>query len=145
MSKYGDDTLNETEWDNTSPKPIFPTWRIDTPLEEIIGNAVGAASTCWKHVEKAGVFQSERASQIVDEVVANIRKKLFFDGETKPEKPNLGYATTRELLEEIKARGEILAAVGEYSEEMGDMAIGAANLLESLPWMMLDYKTVDGG
>lgn len=57
-------------------------------------------------------------------------------------KANLGYATTRELLQEIQARGEVAAAIGEYPEEMGDMAIGAANLLSSLPGSMLDYSTV---
>jgi hypothetical protein len=56
---------------------IFPEWKIDTPLEEIIGNAVGAASTCWENLEDTGVFDSERASQIVDETVAIIKKKLF--------------------------------------------------------------------
>lgn len=79
MSKYGDDTLNETEWDKAGPEAIFD-WKIDTPLEQVIGEAIGAGSVCWEHPEKAGVFQSERASKIVDEVVDNIRKKLFFDG-----------------------------------------------------------------
>jgi hypothetical protein len=55
---------------------------------------------------------------------------------------NLGYATTRELLEEIKARGEVSATIGEYPEEMNAMAIGAANLLDSLPGSMLEYRTV---
>jgi hypothetical protein len=59
---------------------IFPEWKIDTPLEEVIGNAIGAGSMCWQYPEKAGVFNDERASQIIDEVVENIRKKLFFDG-----------------------------------------------------------------
>jgi hypothetical protein len=52
--------------------------------------------------------------------------------------PNLGLATTKELLIEIRARGE---TEGRYSEG-SDMAMGAANLLESLPGSMLDYKTV---
>ena len=64
----------------TTQAPIFPEWKIDTPLEQIIGEAIGAASTCWEHLENTGVFDAERASQIVDEVVENIRKKLFFDG-----------------------------------------------------------------
>lgn len=50
---------------------------------------------------------------------------------------NLGLATTRELLEEIKTRGEL----GSYPEER-DMAIGAANLLASMPGSVLDYRTV---
>ena len=54
----------------------------------------------------------------------------------------LGLATTRELLTEIKARGEVSHTIGEYPEEMGSMAIGAANLLDTLPGSMLDYRTV---
>lgn len=57
--------------------------------------------------------------------------------------PLLGLATTRQLLEEIKTRGEISAMIGDYPTEMGDMAIGAANLLDILPRSMLDYRTVD--
>ena len=55
--------------------------------------------------------------------------------------PRLGWATTRELLEEIKARGELEPA---YVIIGGDMATGAANLLEQLPGSMLDYSTVKG-
>lgn len=58
------------------------------------------------------------------------------------EHARLGLATTRELLEELKTRGEVSATVGEYPEEMGDMAIGAAWLMGSLPGSMLDYRTV---
>lgn len=60
--------------------------------------------------------------------------------------PNLGCATTRQLLEEIKCRGEMAAYTegGGYPEER-DMGIGAANLLESLPGSVLDQRTVDDG
>ena len=53
---------------------------------------------------------------------------------------NLGLATTRQLLEEIQARGE---TEPRYETEGNEMAIGAANLLETLPGSMLDYRTVD--
>jgi len=58
-------------------------------------------------------------------------------------KPNLGCATTRELLLELKARGEVSHTIGEYPEEMGSLAIGAANMLDLLPGSMLNYRTVD--
>ncbi len=38
-------------------------------LSEVIGQAVGAASMCWENVRDAGIFQSERASLIVQEVI----------------------------------------------------------------------------
>lgn len=55
--------------------------------------------------------------------------------------PLLGLATTKQLLEEIKVRGETTAS---WSQEGVDMAIGAANLLDSLPGSLLDYSTVKG-
>lgn len=61
-------------------EPIFKHWAVDTPLEQVIGEAVGAASVCWSNMKNTGLYNTERASQIVDEVVANIRLKLFFDG-----------------------------------------------------------------
>lgn len=56
------------------------------------------------------------------------------------DEPLLGLATTRELLLEIKARGEVEP---RYEQEGNDMAIGAANLLDALPGSMLDYRTAD--
>jgi hypothetical protein len=56
------------------------------------------------------------------------------------EGPNLGLATTRQLLEELKVRGE---REPHYRQEGDAMAIGAANLLSQLPGSMLDYRTVD--
>lgn len=56
------------------------------------------------------------------------------------DEPRLGLATTRQLLEELKARGE---TEDRYLEEGNAIAIGAANLLDSLPGSMLDYRTVD--
>lgn len=64
-------------------------------------------------------------------------------GRKESEEPYLGLATTRHLLMELKARGEVSATAGEYPEEMGGMAIGASNLMDSLPGSMLDYRTID--
>lgn len=57
------------------------------------------------------------------------------------DEPLLGLATTRELLLEIKARGE---TEHYYEEEGTNMALGALNLLDTLPGSMLAYRTVDG-
>lgn len=54
--------------------------------------------------------------------------------------PMLGLATTRELLEEIRARGE---CEPRYEEEGHALAIGAARLLDELPGSMLSYRTAD--
>ncbi len=37
----------------------------DNP-EELLGLLAGAASMCWESPERAGVFQNERASALVD-------------------------------------------------------------------------------
>ena len=63
-------------------EPIFPEWKIDTPLEEIIGEC----NWCWlQHVGKIWktlvYFIANVASKIVDETVAIIRKKLFYKGD----------------------------------------------------------------
>lgn len=60
---------------------------------------------------------------------------------TEPaDRPLLGLATTRELLQEIQARGE---TEPRYREEGDMLAIGAAAILDRLPGSMLDYRTVD--
>jgi hypothetical protein len=41
-------------------------------IEDFIGQAVGAASMCWMNVERAGEFDSTRASAIVDEIMDHL-------------------------------------------------------------------------
>jgi hypothetical protein len=38
-------------------------------IMEAIGQAMGAASTCWEPMDCTGVFMDRRASQIVDELM----------------------------------------------------------------------------
>jgi hypothetical protein len=38
-------------------------------LEEIIDQGIGAASVCWESMDETGQFESERASQIANEVI----------------------------------------------------------------------------
>jgi hypothetical protein len=58
------------------------------------------------------------------------------------DEPNLGLATTKELLLELQIRAEVSMAIGEYPEEMNSVVLIAENLLATLPRPMLDYKTV---
>ncbi len=48
-----------------------------TDLRSVVGQAIGAGSACWENVHIAGMFDSERASQIVDEAVAWIERNSF--------------------------------------------------------------------
>jgi hypothetical protein len=43
-------------------------------LREVVFQALGAASVCWDDIEKAGVFQSEKAKEIGDALVAWIEE-----------------------------------------------------------------------
>jgi hypothetical protein len=58
-------------------EPIFTEWQIDTPVHEAIFEALGAASVCWSTPEGAGVFDSERAKQIGDELLDLLKRKLW--------------------------------------------------------------------
>lgn len=42
-------------------------------LEEAVGLSIGAASTCWDNLDGAGVFESERAAAITEELVELVR------------------------------------------------------------------------
>lgn len=42
-------------------------------LESAVFQALGAASTCWEHMEGTGIFESGRAKEIGDTLVAAIR------------------------------------------------------------------------
>lgn len=37
-------------------------------LSEVLGQGAGAVSSCWSHLGDAGVFDSERASEIVEDM-----------------------------------------------------------------------------
>lgn len=53
-------------------------WTTDTPIDRIIGEAVGAASMCWNPPPE-GVFDPARANDIVDAVMDVLRRKLWTD------------------------------------------------------------------
>lgn len=55
----------------------------------------------------------------------------------RPESPNLGMATTRQLLAELAARFEIHGSATSVT------ASGMHELLGTLPMAVLDYRTVD--
>lgn len=65
--------------DEPARAPFEPGWQLDTPVHEIIGQAIGAASMCWANPAGAGVFDSERAGEIVETVMAALQAKLWTD------------------------------------------------------------------
>lgn len=54
----------------------YPTDGTNLTLEEVIFQALGAASVCWETPEGAGVFDSEHAKEIGDKLVDFIREGI---------------------------------------------------------------------
>jgi hypothetical protein len=46
-------------------------------IEQTLGQALGAVSTCWERLDLAGEFQSEKASAVLDESLERIRVLAF--------------------------------------------------------------------
>lgn len=44
----------------------------EAKLKQAIGVAVGQASMCWQHPEQAGIFQSDAAVIVVDELFKEV-------------------------------------------------------------------------
>lgn len=54
-------------------RPV-PVYGEPQSLEEAVFTALGAASTCWESLEGTGIFESDRAKQIGDDLVAWINE-----------------------------------------------------------------------
>lgn len=52
-------------------------WDVNTPIHDVIGEAIGAASLCWERPDLSGVYDSEKASEIVNEVMEIIHRKCI--------------------------------------------------------------------
>lgn len=54
-----------------------PNCFADAPdLEAVIAQAVGAASMCWQHPERAGEYNTEEAFKVAADAVARIRELI---------------------------------------------------------------------
>jgi len=51
-------------------------------LENAVFQAIGAASVCWETPEGAGVFNSDRAKAIGEELMAEIKRRQGLDRES---------------------------------------------------------------
>jgi hypothetical protein len=45
----------------------------DELLSEVVFQALGAASACWENLSRAGIFESDRAKQIGDDLIADLK------------------------------------------------------------------------
>jgi hypothetical protein len=60
----------------TEPFAFVQSSTEDLPLSEILLQALGAASMCWEHVDRAGVFNDVRAAQIGKSLQAEVEAAL---------------------------------------------------------------------
>lgn len=78
---------------------VHPTPEARETLRHAVYETLGAASMCWDP-RPEGVFESERASALGSSLLALI------ESVTHMGEPNLGLATTREIIDEYRARAE---------------------------------------
>lgn len=52
-------------------------------MSEVIGVAIGMASMCWEHVERAGVFQSTYAADLSEALLEDVQMRWSVDDETR--------------------------------------------------------------
>jgi hypothetical protein len=94
-------------------------------LATVVGQALGAASACWENLSGAGVFESTRCAAILDSTLEWLRGQEAVGRAIAGCTPgaNLGLATTRELLDELRTRIEVDYFAGggglEYSTVAG--------------------------
>lgn len=73
----------------------------ESELRERIVTAIGAGSSCWENLAGAGVFESERAVEVANDLTAHVLRL------TNLGEPALGCATTAQLLDELRTRLEV--------------------------------------
>lgn len=81
-------------------------------VREEVFEALGAASTCWQYPDKAGVFDSEKCKEVGDELMGKLDPYIN-ELATKYIQPNLGLATTIELIREVNERANVAHLNGE--------------------------------
>lgn len=97
------------------------------PLKTAVFQALGAASVCWDGVP-SGIFREDRAKEIGEALMAQIRAA---------DKPNLGMATTHELLAEISVR----MSITQNSIKGRELGALCNEAIEHLDKGVLDYST----
>lgn len=117
-------------------------------LAEAVGQAISAASMAWTHPEGAGEFDSAEAGRVYEGLMAFlddhwdlVRKQANEKAAAVRTEPLLGLATTREIMDELRARFQVTYHPTEFDR---DVVWRLNALLAKLPAEVLDYRTVDG-
>lgn len=76
-----ENTAESSHFDNTGlwEEPWTPTRQEGEalPISRIVQEAVGSASMCWESVNKAGIFNSERAEWVAGGAIAAIERAVW--------------------------------------------------------------------
>jgi len=110
----------DTNPESTTPERILPTLEGVTPSATkvaMVCYAVGAASKCWEHPERAGVFDSDRASQIVTELCVALGVEQ--QGDAASESARAATLTPEQLVKAPGQGGDIFLARGKPVEVKG--------------------------
>lgn len=63
-------------------------------IEQVLGILAGAASMCWETPSGAGVFQSEKASALVQQAHEHIKRLISYEINTLADSLGLGQVKT---------------------------------------------------
>lgn len=128
--------------------PVLPRAK---SLEELIGLAVGAASTCWESLDSTGVFDDARARAIVEEVLTRIPEVIRPADD--PEAEHLAqferYASQGENMQGIFIhKGDVIGHSGNsgrlhYGVDWNGVQIADVDLSEAV-WLGNDPEVVPG-
>ena len=116
------------------PQPASDQRLEDVTLEEWVGQALGAASMCWRPTP-TGEFDSVRAGQIHEALHTHVQSVIqgVIEGEAKH---SVQRATVRQLLNELRTRAENYAQVRKSgSGWLADRVDDAYVSLEGSPMM----------
>lgn len=84
--------------------PATPEQRLNQRVFE----ALGAASTCWTPDTGDAVFDGDKAKEIGEALVYDVLHLV----PSVLKEPFLGYATTKQLIDELAARAQVPAEIG---------------------------------
>jgi hypothetical protein len=128
------DDWTDTNPESTAPERILPTPEDVTPSATkvaMVCYAVGAASKCWEHPERAGVFDSDRASQIVTELCVALGMEQ--QGDTAPESARAATLTPApEPVDPDAAAVEAIVTAYRRSPECSTHAVFGEAMLDHL-------------
>lgn len=113
----------------------------DLPLSEAVGICLGAVSACWEDLAHAGTFESTKASEIMNKLMARIEQEMVANAEVKEE------VVTAEPKEWIERQDQERRAwaIGSATEVLRMADAWDQNALIALSKQIVDYVKGESG